>query len=636
MIKLEGEAASALKAGTNLLAVHCTQTGGGQYIDVHVIDADHIPVLSEPQRSTTPYQTSLLTKWGAEVRPDNAWQEYPRPALQRSEWKNLNGHWDYEVTPRDVMVAPKQWSKKVLVPFAIESKLSGVERLLDPTECLWYHRELDLAPQKGRRLLLNFEAVDYQSEIFLNGESVGKHIGGNLPFTVDITSAAQPGKNELVVRVLDETEGFQLHGKQSLSPRGIWYTQVSGIWQTVWLEEVTERYVEDLKITTDAQRGSITIQPKLSGKPSPGERIVVKAIDGQNTYDAKATGDGRFEVVIPQAKLWSPKQPQLYDLVVQVVDNNQRVTDEVKSYAGIRSVGKRADDQGHLRFTLNDQFIFHWGPLDQGWWPDGLLTPPSDAGMRSDIEYLKAAGFNMIRKHIKVEPRRYYYHCDKLGMMVWQDQVSGGVNPPWTRLQPNPKDAQWPAAAHEQFMAEFEGMVSLLENQPCIVVWTPFNEAWGQHLTMEVGQWAVKRDPTRIINIASGGNFWPVGDVVDEHHYPHPTFPFDPERYRSFVKVVGEFGGHGLPVEGHLWDLDRENWGYGGLPKNAAEYRDRYLESIRLLTELKSKGIAAGVYTQTTDVEGEINGLLTYDRKVQKLSAEELQKIHAPLVGSTP
>ena len=254
--------------------------------------------------------------------------------------------------------------------------------------------------------------------------------------------------------------------------------------------------------------------------------------------------------------------------------------------------------------------------------------------MLFDIEWLKQAGFNMIRKHIKVEPRRYYYHCDRLGMMVWQDQVSGGRNPKWTRLQATPEDAVWPAGEHGQFMLELERMIAALESHPSIVVWVPFNEAWGQHQTVEVGKWTVKRDPSRLVNIASAGNFWPVGDVVDEHRYPHPGFPFElggDGRFDDFIKVVGEFGGHGYPVQGHLWDANRRNWGYGGLPKDAAEYKERYVTSINMLNELRARGIAAGVYTQTTDVEGEINGLMTYDRKVIKIPAGELAKLHRQL-----
>jgi beta-galactosidase/beta-glucuronidase len=286
------------------------------------------------------------------------------------------------------------------------------------------------------------------------------------------------------------------------------------------------------------------------------------------------------------------------------------------------------DKDGHLRMTLNGQPIFHLGPLDQGWWPDGLLTPPSDEAMLYDIEFLKSAGFNMIRKHIKVEPRRYYYHCDRLGMMVWQDQVSGGKNPPWTRMEPNPVDAEWPEEAHRQYLVEFDRMIDSLGSHPSIVVWTPFNEAWGQHRTMEVGQWAVQRDPSRLINIASGGNFWPVGDIADHHEYPHPNFPFDQKRYADFIQVVGEYGGHGFPTRGHMWQETEAVWGYGSLPKTLAELKDRYRISSKRLAELKAKGIAAGVYTQTTDVEVEVNGLMTYDRKIIKLPADDLRRFH--------
>ncbi len=327
------------------------------------------------------------------------------------------------------------------------------------------------------------------------------------------------------------------------------------------------------------------------------------------------------------AKLWSPDSPHLYDLKVSLLDASGKVVDEVRSYAGIRTVGKVRDADGHWRFTLNGQAIFHWGPLDQGWWPDGLLTPPSDAGMRADIEFLKAAGFNMIRKHIKVEPRRYYYHCDRLGMMVWQDQVSGGPSPKWTRLAPDPRDADWPDDRHAQFMLELERMIDTLENHPSIVAWVPFNESWGQHRTMEVGAFVARRDPSRLLNIASGGNFWPVGDIVDDHKYPHPGFSFDPARDDRYVMVMGEFGGHGYPVPGNLWDAGRRNWGYGDLPKTEAEYKERYATSIRMLNDLRRQGIAAGVYTQTTDVEGEVNGLMTYDRRVAKIPAAELAEL---------
>lgn len=621
VVGLDQKAGEAAKVGQNLLAVHCRQTRGGQFIDAHLVDADNVPELPSPEFPIAPFKTPLVTPWGEKIS-DQPWQEYPRPMLERADWINLNGKWDYAITGDSQREVPQQWDGQILVPFSLESALSGVQKRLDPDEALWYSRSVDLEVPDGQHWLLNFEAVDYQCEVFVNGQSVGKHKGGNVPFSMDITSAAKSGKNLIQVRVEDDTEGYQLRGKQVLWPEGIWYTQVSGIWQTVWLEPVSETYLADLKIQTDYQAGSVTVTPIVEGNQAA--EVSVSVMDGETEVAAGKTSNGKaVTLTVPDAKLWSPDSPFLYDLKISV-----NGSDSVMSYAGIRGVGKTQDEDGNWRFTLNGEVLFHWGPLDQGWWPDGLLTPPSDEAMVYDIDYLKAAGFNMIRKHIKVEPRRYYSYCDRVGMLVWQDQVSAGHGPSWTRLAPNPEDAQWPEAFHKQFMVELEAMIDSLENYPSIVVWVPFNEAWGQHQTVEVGEWTVKRDPSRIVNIASGGNFWPVGDVVDQHAYPHPAFPFNAKRFGDFVKVVGEFGGHGYAVKDHLWDVSRGNWGYGGLPKDEQEYRERYVESIRRLAELKEKGIAAGVYTQTTDVEVEINGLMTYDRKVIKIPAESLKKIH--------
>jgi hypothetical protein len=639
VIPIAKEKHNALLVGKNLMAVHCRQATGGQFIDVHLVDEDKVPKLPKPERSTKPFNTELTTTWGEAVTPQNAWTEYPRPQMQRENWMNLNGSWDYAVTPIDVKKAPNDWNGKILVPFSLESELGGVQQLLDATQALWYRRTFNATPVQGQRLLLNFEAVDYRCEAFVNGASVGAHIGGNTPFSFDITKAIKNGENELVLRVEDATEEYQLRGKQKLDPKGIWYTQVSGIWQTVWTEQVPEKSINDLKITTEAATG--TIQVKIISSSQGKTRVVVR--DGDRVV-TEATGEGQMTLKIPDAKLWTPSSPQLYDLEVSLLDSAGKAVDTVRSYAGIRSVGRAKDADGHWRFTLNGQPIFHWGPLDQGWWPDGLLTPPSDEAMLFDIEWLKSAGFNMIRKHIKVEPRRYYYHCDRLGMMVWQDQVSGGIGrnngwPEWTRLKPDPVDAEWPAAAHQQYMAELEAMISLLENHPSIVCWVPFNEAWGQHRTVEVGKWTTARDPSRLVNVASGGNFWPAGDIVDEHRYPHPGFPFEFDingRFNDYIKVIGEFGGHGFPIQGHIWDLNRRNWGYGDLPKTLEEYKERYITSIKMLNDLRGQGIAAGVYTQTTDVEGEINGLMTYDRKVIKFPANDLASLHKMLFTEAP
>ncbi len=578
-----------------------------------------------------PFKTALVTRWGRDVTPENAWTEYPRPQLAREAWQNLNGLWDYAVTPIDQTAPPEHWAGKILVPFSLESKLGGVQRLLQPNEALWYRRSLEMASTAELRTLLNFEAVDYRCDVWINGLLVGSHQGGNTPFTLDASSAVRQGANEIVVRVEDATEAWQLHGKQVLRPKGIWYTRVSGIWQTVWLEQVPKTYIEDLCIHTDAGAGTVRLAAKING---PGEcpalRVTVK--DGERIVASKEGSAAGLDIPLEHPTLWTPDTPHLYALDIALLDKSGNTVDRVASYTGIRSIGKTRGTDGHLRFTLNGETIFHWGPLDQGWWPDGLLTPPSDEAMRYDIEYLKAAGFNMIRKHIKVEPRRYYYHCDRLGMMVWQDQPSAGHGPKWTFMMPDPEDAQWPDEHHTQYMLELERMIDTLENHPCIAVWVPFNEAWGQHRSIEVGQWIAQRDPSRLVNIASGGNFWPVGDIADNHAYPHPNFPFDAARYDAFIKVVGEFGGHGFPVEGHLWNPDQKNWGYGQLPQTLDEYKQRYRVSLEHLKDLRAQGVAGGVYTQTTDVESEINGLLTYDREVAKISAEELAALRQELL----
>jgi beta-galactosidase/beta-glucuronidase len=583
-----------------------------------------LPVLLSAQIEV--FRSDLITPWGEKVTDQNAWQSYPRPLLQRKQWQNLNGLWEYAVTPVAQQEQPSQWQGRIRVPFCLESKLGGVQKALQKDQALWYRRTFTAAA--AERTLLNFEAVDYRCRVLVNGKEAGGHRGGNTPFTLDITGAVRVGENEVVVCVEDEQEGFQLRGKQTLNPRGIWYTQVSGIWQTVWLEQVGASYIRNLVIRTDAVTGTIKVTADVEGS---AQALAVRVKDGERQV-ANNVGRAGQEVVlaVPEAKLWSPQSPHLYGLEVDLLNGDGKVADAVISYAGIRTVGKAKDAQGHLRFTLNGEIIFHWGPLDQGWWPDGLLTPPSEEAMAFEIDWLKRAGFNMIRKHIKVEPRLYYYHCDRLGMMVWQDHVSGGKGAKWTFLKPEPADAEWPDEHHDQFMLELARMISTLESHPSIVSWVPFNEAWGQHRTLEVGKWVVQRDPTRLVNIASGGNFWPVGDIVDAHRYPHPGFPFDQDqggRFDGFIKVVGEFGGHGYPVKGHLWDADRENWGYGGLPKSEAEYKERVATSIWMLSELRAQGIAGGVYTQTTDVEGEVNGLITYDRKHIKIPAEQMLEL---------
>lgn len=487
----------------------------------------------------------MRTRRAAEVGPTKAWREYPRPQLVRKNWTNLNGTWDFAVTQADAR-KPIKWDRTILVPFAPEASLSGVHRLTEPDELLWYRMYLP-EPVKGKRTLLNFEAVDYQTTVFVNDRKVGSHIGGSNPFTIDITDALGQGGNELVVRVKDTTGGYQLRGKQKLEPEGIFYTRVSGIWQTVWLENVSPQHITQLDFHVSLAESVLKIVPRLSDATNKGlsYRATVY-FEGKKI--GSQTGKKSIEFRIPDAKPWTPSTPALYRVNVVLVDSSGEQIDKVESYTAFRQLGKSKDSSGDWRFTLNGEPIFHWGTLDQGWWPDGLLTPPSDQAMLYDLEFLKDAGFNMVRKHIKVEPRRYYYHCDRIGLMVWQDQVSGGPSPQWIKLAADPVDEDWPASAHQQWLNEYKGMVDTLRNHPSIVVWTPFNEAWGQHQTVKVGKFAVAYDSSRLVNIASGGNFYAIGDIADGHAYPSPSFPIDDKRFDSFIKVVGEFGGHGWPV----------------------------------------------------------------------------------------
>ncbi|MEL6897154.1 MAG: sulfatase-like hydrolase/transferase, partial [Planctomycetota bacterium] len=577
--------------------------------------------------------------------------------MRRDRWVNLNGLWDYAVTPIDAE-QPDNWDGEILIPFAIEAPLSGVGKRLTADQALWYRTELSteqisaLKLRDGEQVRLHFEAVDYQCEVWLDGTSLGKHTGGNLPFSFLIDCSKPGAKHELIVRVVDATDAigkYQLRGKQRVKNRGIFYTPVSGIWQTVWMEPAPAKHIENISVRGD-MNGKVTVSANIVGDAS-GLRVTRMPSESRKQVSpVVASLDGNqnatLEFEISDPKLWSPESPTLYDLRIELLDG-ENIVDSVQSYVGLRSVGKTRDTDGNLRLTLNGELIFHWGPLDQGWWPGGLLTPPSDEAIKFEIDYLKRAGFNMIRKHIKIEPRRYYAHCDRIGMMVWQDQIEGGAGfnsgewPVWKRLgkdhpqvsKPNhwkpgqPVDANWPDWAHDQYMTELKGMVDHLDIHPSIVTWVPFNERWGQHRTMDVGKWITQYDPSRLINIASGGNFFAVGDMADEHVYPHPDFDVDDPRYDDYAKIVGEFGGHGWPVPGHLWDQKKRNWGYGGLPKSKQEYIERYRESINRLGDLKKRGVAGGVYTQTTDVEGEINGLMTYDREVIKISAGHLRQM---------
>ncbi|MDO3383719.1 glycoside hydrolase family 2 protein [Gilvimarinus algae] len=593
----------------------------------------------------------MMTRWGEQVNADNAWQEYPRPQLRREQWHNLNGRWDLAIVDRK-SAEPKSWDQKILVPFSVESPLSGIGERVEDLSAIWYRRHFEYALQAGKRHLLHFEAVDYATKVWVNDIFVGAHMGGNLPFSFDVTDALKNGDNEVVVRVIDDTDAadrYQLRGKQTRNNQGIWYTPVSGIWQTVWLESTGSTYIESLR-NQATNTGELTVNASIAGDKQDTLLEVTISKNGKKLA-TKAGSGNRVELALDNPELWSPQSPELYDLELVLKSASGDVLDRAESYVGFRSVGRIANEQGNVQFTLNGEPIFHWGPLDQGWWPDGLLTPPSDEAVVFEMKYLKASGFNMIRKHKKVEPRRYYYHADRLGFLVWQDQVSGGadtdggkqewpvwhhVSQPYEDRMQGEIDAPWPAWAHNQYMRELTVMIDTLYNHPSIVVWTTFNERWGQHNSLQVGRFVESYDTTRHLNIASGGNFFPVGDIADAHHYPEPKFLMDAAEFDGYIKVIGEFGGHGWPVEGHIWAPEREKMIYGNMPASLGEYKARYENSIRGLGDYKKRGVAAGVYTQTTDVETEINGLLTYDRAVEKIPAGELRQLHEKYGLTTP
>jgi beta-galactosidase/beta-glucuronidase len=570
-------------------------------------------------------ESPLTTPWTAQVKPQSVWAEYPRPQLTRPKWTNLNGLWDYAIRPKDESRATA-FEGKLLVPFAVESALSGVKRPLTPEQRLWYRRTFTVAPRaRDAHVLLHFGAVDWRAEVWVNGKSAGNHEGGYDPFTLDITDALKPGSQsqEVVVAVWDPTDSaLQPRGKQVLNPNSIWYTAVSGIWQTVWLETVPREYVRELAMTPDIDAHVLRLTVHSDAAV---DFTATAKLDGKTV--GRITGKTNAEVKLPlsQLELWSPDSPKLYDLEIKLASG-----DEAKSYFGMRSVETRADAEGHLRIFLNHTPLFLIGPLDQGWWPDGLYTAPTDEALRFDIDAMKKMGFNMARKHVKVEPARWYYWCDKLGFLVWQDMPSAMTRtPPSNVRKGNAEDAQFPGETAAAWERELKAIVHALANAPSIIAWVPFNEGWGQHTTNDVLKMVKALDPTRLVDGPSGWEDRGWGDFKDMHSYPGPDmFPLMKDR----VSVLGEFGGLGLPVEGHLW-WNKRNWGYRTF-EDRAKLQAGYEALIEKLAPLVQAGLAAAVYTQTTDVEGEVNGLMTYDRQMIKYDAAKLNEMHRKLIQS--
>ena len=575
----------------------------------------------------------IRTPWAEEVNPDKVLAEYPRPQLEREGWLNLNGLWSYSITPLAAN-EPTAWDGEILVPFAIESALSGVQKSLTKNDILWYKRTFTIPSSwSGKRVMLNFGAVDWSADVYVNGILVGNHTGGYAPFSLDITSALKKGEQSVTVRVWDPTDSVHNPvGKQRINPTGIWYTAVSGIWQTVWLEAVSKvNHIEKITTECDVVRGELYVDA-LCADNNGTLQIEVK--DGDSVVSTTTTLCGvRATLPIENAKLWSPDSPHLYDLSISLIQGG-KVVDKVNSYAAMRSFSTIRDAQGHLRMTLNGEPIFMYGPLDQGWWPDGLYTAPTDEALLSDIVLTKELGFNTIRKHIKVEPARWYYHCDRLGIIVWQDM-------PCLALYPNDTKGGWgrnnigggsdsPVSREEKnrYYKEWAEIMDALRFFPSIGVWVPFNEAWGQFDTEKVAEWTANNDPTRLVNAASGGNLRLCGDILDIHNYPAPAMPF----YSSdFVVVLGEYGGIGYPIEGHLW-WNKRNWGYIQF-NNTDEVTAEYVKYATKLKEFIPQGMAAAIYTQTTDVEGEVNGFVTYDRKVTKMDKAKVKAINTEIIN---
>lgn len=589
-----------------------------------------VPVFS--MSAYTPLDTHIHTKWAEEVTPENVWNVYPRPTMERAEWKNLNGLWNYAIVPANES-RPEKYQGEILVPFPVESDLSGVGKRVEKNQVLWYNRSFTIpASWKGKDVLLNFGAVDWACEVWVNDIKVGGHKGGYTPFSLNITPALKSkGENTVTLKVIDPTDaGYQPRGKQVNNPKGIWYTPVTGIWQTVWLEPVAKNHITSLRTIPDIDNHTLTVDV-ATATPDPSGITEVKVLDGNKVVAvAKALNNEPIVVDMPaDAKLWSPDSPHLYDMEVTLYKDGKR-GDGVKSYAAMRKVSTARDDKGIVRLQLNNKDVFHFGPLDQGWWPDGLYTAPTYDAMAYDIDKTKDWGFNMIRKHVKVEPAVWYTYCDRKGILVWQDMPSGDRSPEWQMYTYfNGKEGRRSPESEANFRREWKEIMDMLINNPSVVVWVPFNEAWGQFKSTEIAEWTKAYDPSRLVNPASGGNHYPVGDMLDIHKYPAPEIILaDGQR----ANVLGEYGGIGMAVKGHLWSPDR-NWGYTqfNTPK---EVTGVYLQYANSLLGMVPACYSGAVYTQTTDVENEVNGLMTYDRKVIKIDEDQVRKANQALCKS--
>jgi beta-galactosidase/beta-glucuronidase len=575
----------------------------------------------------------IMTPWGETLDPQKVHTEYPRPQMKRSQWMNLNGLWQYAITPKDA-AKPDKFDGEILVPFAPQAALSGLGCPVTASDDLWYERTFKIPARWGKQhVMLNFGAVDWKADVWVNGIKVGSHTGGYTPFSFDITPALKSGENVLTVKAWDPGQSVKHPiGKQHDKAETIWYTNQSGIWQTVWLELVNTQHISRLKITPDIDRRTLTVEVASTAEPDAVIEAVVTDKNGSE-FSAKALAGQPVEIEMPNdVILWTPETPRLYPLTVSILNKGVE-KDKVDSYMAFRKFSIAHADNGNVRLMLNNQPIFHLGLLDQGWWPDGLYTAPSDEALRYDLEKTKDWGFNMVRKHIKVEPATWYAHCDSLGLIVWQDMPSidgyptpGTWDMPRYRIGPEMEYSQW---EKEKYYKEWKEIIEFVYSSPSVGVLIPFNEAWGQFDTFATVEWTKRQDPTRLVNPASGGNNFPVGDILDWHHYPDPVmFARDPMR----ANVVGEFGGLGLVVPGHRWNSG-DVFQYAGFPDKES-LSDAYVTQGENLLRLIPQGVTGGVYTQTTDVEDEINGLMTYDRKVIKVDEDKIREMNYSIISA--
>lgn len=580
---------------------------------------------------------SMRSVWTDKVDKNCPLPEYPRPQMVRDSFLNLNGIFDYAIVPKETEWVT-DFDGKILVPFTVESLLSGVEKPLSPENRLWYRKAFTI-PQdmQGKRILLHFGAVDWQCTVYVNHRLAGQHTGGYCAFSFDITDLLQDGENELVVCVFDPTEeGHQQRGKQVNQTHGFWYTATSGIWQTVWLEAVNPCHVENWRFLPDIDKELIHISTALSDAENTELQLQIR-FGNEFVFDGAITQEA--DVPVPNAKLWSPETPHLYDVTLTVLKDGVEC-DRVTGYFGMRKFNIAKDEKGITRLFLNNKPYFQRGLLDQGYWPDGGLTPPTDEAMIFDIREMKRLGFNMLRKHIKVEPARWYYHCDKLGMLVWQDMVSGGkyIGDFYAGVLPNIgilhiKDDKYKVFSREEpawrdeFKEELCEMIDQLYNTVSLYCWVPFNEAWGQFDALAICDLVRKKDQSRVIDHASGWYDQGGGDIQSMHKY---ILPIRMRKLDNRAFVITEYGGYSQKVPGHMWN-PKKAFGYlmfGSLAKLSAAYEKLHKKQVIPLIE---KGLSGTIYTQVSDVENEVNGIYTYDRAVLKMDEEMLKRINAQL-----